>query len=217
MTETILYCYMLAPVAAYSLGAVPFGLLLCLLVKGVDIREHGSKNIGATNAGRVCGLPFFAAAFVLDFAKGLAAVLGGGFILAEFGSDLPAAWMTILYGSLAILGHTFPVYLRFRGGKAVATSFGVFVGLAPVAAGIAFGLWLLLLLAFRYVSLASMVAAVAAPVAVAVQHRSEIGEHLPVLMFTAVVAMLVVVRHRANIKRLAAGTESRVTFKKSAD
>jgi glycerol-3-phosphate acyltransferase PlsY len=217
VTETILYCWLLLPVAAYSLGAVPFGLLLCLLVKGVDIRDHGSKNIGATNAGRVCGLPFFAAAFVLDFAKGLAAVVGGGLVLAEFGPDLPAGWMMILYGALAILGHTFPAYLRFKGGKAVATSFGVFVGLAPLAAGIAFGVWLLLFLAFRYVSLASMAGAVAAPVAVAVQHHSEIGEHLPVLAFTAVVAVLVVVRHRANIKRLAAGTESRVTFKKSAD
>ena len=216
--ETVIYCYVLLPVAAYSLGAVPFGLILCLVIKGVDIRNHGSKNIGATNAGRVCGMPFFVAAFVLDFAKGLAPVLLGGLMLDKFGADLPAAWMKILYGGLAILGHTFPVYLGFKGGKAVATSFGVFVGLAPVAAGIAFGVWLLLLIALRYVSLASMIAAIVAPVAYVILHRNELdAERWPVLCFTAVVAVLVVLRHRANIKRLVSGTESRMSFKKSAD
>ena len=214
----ILHCCVLMPVAAYLLGSVPFGLLLCRVIKGVDIRESGSKNIGATNAGRVCGMPFFFAAFTLDFLKGLAPVLVGAWVLAEFGPDLPEALMMILYGALAVLGHTFPVYLRFKGGKAVATSFGVFVGLAPVAAGIAFGVWLALFLAFRYVSLASMLGAVAAPTAYAVLHRDRLDiEHWPVLAFTAVVAVLVVVRHRANIKRLLAGTESRISFKKKAD
>lgn len=219
MSETILYCWVLMPLGAYLLGSVPFGFLLCRAIKGVDIREHGSKNIGATNAGRVCGKPFFFAAFALDFLKGLAPVLVGGWVLAEFGPDLPEAPMMILYGASAVIGHTFPVYLRFKGGKAVATSFGVLVGLAPAAAAIAFGVWLVLLLAFRYMSLASMLGAVAAPVAYAVVHHDHLdsAEHWPVLAFTAVVAVLVVVRHRANIKRLLAGTESRVSFKKKAD
>jgi len=213
--ETVIYCYVLLPIAAYSLGAVPFGLILCLVIKGVDIRNHGSKNIGATNAGRVCGMPFFVAAFVLDFAKGLAPVLLGALMLEEFGPGLPAAWMKILYGALAILGHTLPVYLGFKGGKAVATSFGVFVGLAPVAAGIAFGVWLLLFLALRYVSLASMIAAIVAPVAYAVLHRGELDDdHWPVLAFSTVVAVLVVLRHRANIKRLVSGTENRASARR---
>jgi len=215
VTEAIPICVVLMPVLAYSLGAVPFGLLLCLVVKGVDIRERGSRNIGATNAGRVCGIPFFVAAFALDFLKGLAPVLAGGLLLEDFGPGLPAAWMMILYGACAILGHTFPVYLRLKGGKAVATSFGVFVGLAPVAAGIAFGVWLVLFVASRYVSLASMAGAVAAPLVYAARHRGALGpDHWPILAFAVIVAVLVVVRHRANIKRLLAGTESRVAFHK---
>lgn len=219
MNATILYCWALMPVAAYLLGSVPFGLLLCRAIKGVDIRESGSKNIGATNAGRVCGKPFFFAAFALDFLKGLAPVLVGGLVLEQFGSGLAVAPMMILYGASAVAGHTFPVYLRFKGGKAVATSFGVLVGLAPAAAAIAFGVWLVFLLALRYMSVASMLGAIAAPAAYAGLHWGRLGEteHWSVLAFTAVVAALVVVRHRANIKRLIAGTESRVTFTKKAD
>ncbi len=211
-----MYLYVLLPLLAYSLGAVPFGLILCLIIKGVDIREHGSRNIGATNAGRVCGWPFFAAAFLLDFAKGLAPVLIGAAVIRLLRADGNADALLILYGALAIVGHTFPAYLRFRGGKAVATSFGVFVGLAPAAALIAFGVWAVLFLAFRYVSLASMVGAVAAPAAYAVQYGSDLRGHLPVLLFAAVIAVLVVVRHRANIRRLLNGTESRVRLCKKA-
>jgi len=211
-----MYLYVLMPLLSYSLGAVPFGLIVCLLVKGVDIRECGSKNIGATNAGRVCGWPFFAAAFTLDFAKGLAPVLAGGAIIRMLQADANADALKILYGSLAILGHTFPAYLRFKGGKAVATSFGVFVGLAPAAALIAFGVWAVLVMAFRYVSLASIVAAVCAPAVYAIQHRDDLGGHLPVLLFAVVIALFVVIRHRGNIRRLLSGTESRVPLRKKA-
>jgi acyl phosphate:glycerol-3-phosphate acyltransferase len=203
----------LIPAAAYLLGSVPFGLILCKAVKGVDIREHGSKNIGATNAGRVCGMPFFFITFALDFGKGLAPVLlGGGWAATLDGTPLDL--LRVGYGVAAILGHTFPVYVGFKGGKAVATSFGVFVALAPWAALIALGVWGVLFLAFRYVSLASMVAAVAAPVAYAVEHWGTLGDRLPVLGFAAAIAVLVVLRHRANIARLLAGTESRVRFGK---
>lgn len=209
--------YILLPLASYSLGAVPFGLILCLVIKGVDIRRYGSKNIGATNAGRVCGFPFFIAAFILDFAKGLVPVILAPALLKEYAADLPVIWMQILYGALAIFGHTFPVCLGFKGGKAVATSFGVFVGLAPWAALVALGVWGLLFVAFRYVSLASMAAALVAPFAVAVQYRNELGTHAPILYFTGAVAVLVIIRHRANIKRLLAGNESRVRFGKRPD
>jgi glycerol-3-phosphate acyltransferase PlsY len=215
----------LLPAVAYLLGAVPFGLILCRTIKGVDIREHGSRNIGATNAGRVCGWPFFFLTFGLDFAKGAvptfvfawAAARGVGPWKPIEGTMAPSMMFDLVgvfCGIGAILGHTFPVYVRFRGGKAVATSFGVFVALAPVAALIALGVWAVVFLAFRYVSLASMTAAVTAPVAYTVQHRAELGRRLPVLGFAAAVALLVVVRHRANIGRLLRGEESRVGGKK---
>ena len=207
--------YGLIPLASYLLGAVPFGLILCRAIKGVDIRRHGSRNIGATNAGRVCGWPFFAVTFGLDFGKGLAPVLVGGAVVASTAPGLSVDGMRVIYGVCAILGHTFPVYVGFQGGKAVATSFGVFVALAPLAAAIAFGVWAVVFAASRYVSLASMTGAAAAPVAYAVRHRTTLADHLPVLVFAVAVAALVLLRHRANIGRLRAGTENRFGAKRA--
>ncbi|MFO7899647.1 MAG: glycerol-3-phosphate 1-O-acyltransferase PlsY [Planctomycetota bacterium] len=213
--------FFVLPLAAYLLGAIPFGLVLCRAIKGIDIREHGSRNIGATNAARVCGLPFFFATFALDFAKGLAPVLAGGAFARwwlvgymEFDPATSLEWLAVVYGVAAIVGHTVPVYAGFRGGKAVATSFGVFVALAPWAALIALGVWGCVFLALRYVSLASMLGAVAAPAAYALLRRGALSEHVAVFVFTAAVAVLVVVRHRANIGRLLRGEESRVRFGK---
>ncbi len=209
--------YLLLPLAAYSFGAVPFGLILCMVFRGVDIREHGSRNIGATNAGRVCGWPFFAATFLLDFAKGLAPVVLGAMVVQSLAPELAADWLWILYGALAIAGHTFPAYCEFKGGKAVATGFGVFMALAPVAAAIAFGVWLVLFVAFRYVSLASICAAAAAPIAYAMQHRDTLDTHRPILYFASAVAVLVIVRHHANIRRLISGTENRFRQERKSD
>jgi glycerol-3-phosphate acyltransferase PlsY len=213
--KTALIAYLLVPLGAYLLGAVPFGLILCRLIKGVDIRQHGSRNIGATNAGRVCGWPFFAATFVLDFGKGLGPVLGGLAVSRSCGAEAQLNWLGVIYGLGAILGHTFPVYVGFRGGKAVATSFGVFVALAPWAALIALGVWLVVFLPLRYVSLASIAAAAAAPVGYAILHRAELRNRWPVLAFAFAIAVLVIVRHRANIRRLLAGTENRVGARKT--
>lgn len=225
--KTWLTAYVLIPLAAYLLGSVPFGLILCKVVKGVDIREHGSRNIGATNAGRVCGWPFFVVTFLLDFGKGLAVVLGGMLVdripsgggsgPGGFGPELPYSWLHVAYGVCAILGHTFPLYVRFKGGKAVATSFGVFVALAPWSALIALGVWLVVFLPLHYVSLASMTAAVAAPIAFFATHPTDIRGRLPVLLFTIAIAVLVIVRHRANIGRLLAGNENRITFRRKKE
>lgn len=204
------------PLGAYLIGSIPFGLILCKVFKGVDIRESGSKNIGATNAGRVCGWPFFVVTFLLDFGKGFGAVFLP-LAIAEWVGCVMAIYLPffgVLYGVAAILGHTFPVYVGFKGGKAVATSFGVFVALAPWAALTALAVWVVLFAVFRYVSLASMAAAVAAPVAYAVQYRAGLEGHLPVLCFAIAVALLVIIRHRANIGRLLAGTENRVGKRK---
>ena len=213
MTYEHVYIYLLVPLGAYMAGSIPFGLLLCLLIKGVDIREHGSKNIGATNAGRVCGWQFFAAAFTLDFLKGLLSVLAGMWIIHWLEADANIEAMKILYGAFAIIGHTFPAYLGFKGGKAVATGFGVFTALAPVAAGMAFVIFAIVLALFRYVSLASIFGAIAAPLAFAYQHRHDLDEHMTILSFTIIIALVVILRHHANIRRLLAGNENRVTFK----
>ena len=189
----------LAILAAYLLGAVPFGLLIAKS-RGVDIRQVGSKNIGATNVLRSVGKPWGILTFACDALKGY----------------LPAAWFPALAGSAAgwlgmacalaaILGHNFPVYLRFMGGKGVATSAGALLGLAPAAMGIGLVVWAALLFAFRYVSLASIVAAVVVPAAGWWLYRGS-----PLLPgFLTALGALVIVRHRANIQRLRAGTENR--------
>jgi len=181
--------------ASYLVGAVPFGLLLCRVIKGVDLREVGSGNIGATNAMRVLGTPLGVVAFLLDFGKGYApaALLGGG----------EPSWQ-LLCGAAAVCGHVWPVYLRFRGGKAVATGCGVIVAIDPViflGAGVT---WLVLLLLSGYVSLASVGMGVAFPVAALLR-----GHSLSVILGTGALTLLIVVRHRSNLARLLAGTERR--------
>ena len=189
-------------VGAYLVGAIPFGLLLGRALRGVDIRQHGSRNIGATNAYRVLGPGIGLAVFALDFAK--------GFGPAALGARLaPAGWtpstVALLAGGAAIVGHVFPAYLTFRGGKGVATSAGVLLAVAPVPTAIAAGVWGATLVATRYVSLASILAAVALPAAAGVLD----GPRSPVAIAATLVGALVILRHRANIGRLARGEEPR--------
>lgn len=207
--------YAATAVAAYLLGAVPFGWLFVKLKTGQDVRTMGSGNIGATNVARVLGTGWFVPVFVLDFLKGFAPVFWGApFIAAAFPcpvcTHLPTA-LAVLYGLFAMLGHMFPVYLGFKGGKGVATVAGIIFGMSWMAALITAGVWILVFLSFRYVSLGSLAAAVALPIA---QHFT--SRRLPgsgqwiVTVFFAVASLLVIVRHRGNIKRLMAGTEAKV-------
>jgi glycerol-3-phosphate acyltransferase PlsY len=204
--------------AAYVAGAIPFGYLCARLVKGIDIREHGSRNIGATNVARVCGRPWGVLVFVLDFLKGAGPVLFAFPLLLKDAWGEPAtpdearAWWTIAgCGVAAIVGHMFPITLRFRGGKGVATATGVFIVLAPAAVGIALATWLLFAALFRFVSLASIAAAVALAAAqAAFGGDGAWGARLPVTLLTGVAAILVIVRHASNIKRLIAGTERKI-------
>lgn len=185
---------------AYLLGAVPFGWLLAKGLRGVDLRKVGSGNIGSTNAMRVLGRPLGLLAFLLDFAKGYAPV-------ALFGEGEPVR--QVLLGAAAVCGHVWPVYLRFRGGKAVATSYGALLAIDPwvcLGAGLA---WLATLALSRMVSLASIAMGLAFPALAFVGMRAgRYGWEVP--LATAVLACLILVRHRANLRRILAGTEPRI-------
>ncbi|MBI4574870.1 MAG: glycerol-3-phosphate 1-O-acyltransferase PlsY [Planctomycetes bacterium] len=193
---------------AYLVGAVPFGVLVGRW-RGVDVRTHGSGNIGATNVGRVLGWRAGALVFALDFLKGLLPTLGalGLAPAATGGPDV----LVVGTGFAAVAGHVWPVYLGMRGGKGVATASGVLAALAPIAFGAALLSWLAVLALGRMVSLSSLVAALALTATqAALWLREPSGGEGLVAALCAAVTVLVFVRHRGNIRRIVAGTESRV-------
>ncbi len=207
-------------VGAYLVGAVPFGLLVGL-TQGKDPRKFGSGNIGATNVARMLGgAQWFFVVFVLDLSKSLLPMLAAAWVVHhEFAGQLNAGiyllWIGV--GLAAIVGHMFSLFIGFKGGKGVATSCGVALGLFPFytwAALVALGVWIITFLATRYISIASMVAAIMFPVAyvfIALLHGWPIGgQQWPLLGCAILVAGMVVYRHRDNIKRLRAGTEHRM-------
>jgi acyl phosphate:glycerol-3-phosphate acyltransferase len=220
--------YAAAVAVAYLLGAIPFGFVLVKVFKGVDVRKVGSGNIGATNVARAGGAILGIIAFVLDVAKGFAAATAiplGAYLISGPSSSAADGFLSqliagkgftdlrMLCGLAAIFGHVWTVFLGFKGGKGVATSLGVLAGLAPLPTGIALAVWIIVTGASSYVSLGSIVAAVALPVAYAAVHHARLAEDWRLFAFTLLVAALVVIRHRANMKRLAAGTESRLSFR----
>jgi acyl phosphate:glycerol-3-phosphate acyltransferase len=184
-------------VGAYLLGSIPFGYVLPRLLRGDDIRRHGSGNVGATNVWRVYGRSLGLPVAVLDVLKGL--------VPAALGLWLGGDWVGVLAGAAAMLGHARPVYLGFsKGGKMVATAGGVALALAPLAALGCAVVWVAAFAVTRYASLASMLAAAALPVLCLV-----LGSSWPVVAFTALAALGVLALHRQNIRRLLAGTEPR--------
>ena len=189
-----------AAVIGYLLGSIPFGMILTGLAGLGDIRYVGSGNIGATNVLRTGNKALAALTLLLDLAKGLAAVLIGSI----WGSDAILA-----AAGAVILGHMFPVWIGFRGGKAVATALGVLLAIAWPVAVIAFAIWLAMLAIFHYSSLAALVATLAA-VALAAFLTPAATAYL-----IGGIALLVILRHHENIRRLLAGTESRISFTKS--
>lgn len=199
--------------AAYFIGAIPFGYLVTRLVTGQDVRAQGSGNIGATNVIRVCGLKIGLLVLLLDALKGVAAVLLP--VLMSAAQDWPD--LPIYCGLVAVCGHNWTVFLRFKGGKGVATSTGVFATLAPIPFAIALAGFLVTLLVTRFVSLASMAGAALLLIALLVQ-RAAMPDSPPSLTLIIVAAILVAfvfVRHRANIGRLIKGTEHRMEWGKS--
>ncbi len=205
-----------AVVLSYLAGAVPFGYLIYRFRTGKDIRETGSGNIGATNVARALGVGWFVPVFALDFLKGFAPVFWlAPWAVAEWPSSSlphPGAMLAVLCGLGAAVGHMWPLYLRFRGGKGVATLAGILFAMNWIAALIGLGVWALLFIPFRYVSLASVVAAAAVPLAhhfTRERFRERWGAPGVITTFLGAAAVLVVWRHRENIRRLLAGTEKR--------
>ncbi|MCB9936497.1 MAG: glycerol-3-phosphate 1-O-acyltransferase PlsY [Planctomycetes bacterium] len=203
---------------SYLVGGVPFGLLAGKLIKGVDIRQHGSRNIGATNAARVIGWKWFPVVLLLDALKGAGPCLAGLWLSGRAGTDLA------LFAAIgALAGHLYSVYLKFKGGKGVATGLGVVLVLtvvpdihAPLPALCALGVFGLVLLATRMVSVSSIVAALSVPVF----YYAWLGgttftdPYNNRFIFLVLVSLFVVVKHRANIRRIMSGTEPRIGRKK---
>ncbi len=198
----------LALLASYLVGSIPFGLVLVRLVKGIDLRTVGSGNIGATNAMRAAGKPVGLAVFVLDFAKGWVAIWG---FAGHVAGQEPLSWAATACGALSVLGHCFPVWLRFAGGKGVATGCGALVAMDPLIWLVGGAIWLVALGLGRMVSLASIAMGLAFPVAawfLTARVEPTVG--------AALLALLILVRHRSNMTRIVAGTESKIGSKRAA-
>ena len=193
-------------IIAYLLGSLPFGLILAKLFGGGDVRKAGSGNIGATNVLRVVGPLAGILTLLLDAAKGWSAVSLAGRVTHEQTTDM------VLAGFLAMIGHCFPVWLGFRGGKGVATAAGVFLALCPSAFLAALVLFIVVVSFWRYVSLASLAAAAALPLLVYLLWAPRFAPPESVTLGSLAIAALVIVQHRGNINRLARGEEPKFSF-----
>jgi len=194
-----------AIVGAYLLGSIPTSFLAGRIAR-VDLRQHGSRNLGATNVWRVLGPRYAIPVGLIDVAKGIVAAV----LLGPLGGTDPL--MPLMAGAAAILGHVFPVFLGFKGGKGVATAAGVLLGVAPAAVGLTVFAWLICLLATGYVSVASMTAAVVFPVAAWLVQP----DRPHVIVAGLAVGGFVFYTHRSNIRRLMDGTESRFGHRRKA-
>ena len=202
-----------AALLGYLLGAIPFGVIVGRLVGGPDLREHGSQRTGATNALRTLGAPAAALVFLLDVAKGVAAVLIARWI---FCTDPLVDWAAALAGFTAIVGHNWSIFIRFTGGRGVATSAGALGAMTPwtilVLAPIAFGLaW-----RTRFVSLGSIVGSLLAPVVTAILWLVDLAS-VPAIVYAVASGLLVTAAHADNIARLRAGTERRIGQKEAVN
>jgi len=208
-------------IGAYLVGGIPFGLLVARL-RGVDIRRHGSGNVGATNVGRVLGRKWGAIVFLLDAGKGMICTLAAGWLGHASETNDPTGrlaaqdWLWLGAGLSCVLGSVAPVYLRFRGGKGVAASIGALLGIYPyltLPALVVLVAWAVVARTSGYVSLGSMVAAALLPAVFMVACRLfnwPVAGHYPLLGLCLALAALVLIRHRQNIGRLMAGTENRI-------
>ena len=208
--------YLATAAIAYLLGSVPFGYILVRAFRGSDVRQSGSGNIGATNVAR-SSPALGALTLFLDATKGLLAVVAGSLLAASAARDATARPRIFIFAAIAavfaVVGHMFPVWLKFRGGKGVATSVGVFVALAPKTLLLALALFVAVVAAFRYVSLGSIIAAVAFPLIAYALHDYHSSPEI--LAAISGISVLVILKHHENIRRLLAGTENRFAFRRT--
>jgi acyl phosphate:glycerol-3-phosphate acyltransferase len=194
---------------AYCIGALPFSILAGKLLKGIDIREYGSGNAGATNTFRVLGKKAGIPVLILDICKGLAAVS-----LVSYTSYLPNSDiylnLQLVFGITAVLGHIFPVYVGFRGGKGVATLLGFMIGVFPLAAALSISVFVICLLVSKYVSFSSIVSSIFFPIGVYYFSENLIST---LFIFSIFVPVLLIATHHANIERLIKGEENKVNLK----
>ncbi|MBN1163474.1 MAG: glycerol-3-phosphate 1-O-acyltransferase PlsY [Candidatus Krumholzibacteriota bacterium] len=189
----------------YFLGSVPSSYIMGRVIKGIDLREHGSGNLGAANTFRVLGAKAAVPVLLFDVGKGFLAVkivsilISGSFVY------------TLIAALVVVLGHNYSVFVNFSGGKGVGTTSGAFLAMAPIAVGICFLVWIMVLLIFRIVSLSSMVSALLLPVSIVISNRYLGGNtHVWVLYLSILAALLVIYKHRSNISRLFKGTENKI-------
>jgi len=207
------YLALIIVVGSYLLGSLPIGYIVGKIA-GVDIRKSGSGNIGATNVLRVLGKKYGYTVFFLDALKGFAVVRISLAFVSTTPPAQPYANLFALLGAVVcVIGHSFPVWLDFRGGKGVATSAGVIIGLMPLAAIIVFPIWFIVFEICRYVSVASICAAISLPITIALFLRFKVMDSVVLLYFSIALAVVVVWRHRSNFSRLLNGTEQRFTRK----
>lgn len=213
--------------AAYLVGGIPFGLLIGM-ARGIDIREHGSKNIGATNTWRVLGKKAGITCFILDVLKGAVPVLVSGAVMHTLGArtlDQTTSWWWLSVGIAAVLGHMFSPYIGFKGGKGVATGFGAMAAFWPhvtVTAFLALAIWIVCAKVSRMVSVSSCIAAVSMPLSLALLRllgwpAEGLSGAFPYLGVTSILAILVVWRHRSNLVRVLNGTENKLGPKPAAE
>ena len=194
-------------ILAYLLGSIPFGYLIVKLTSGADIRETGSGGTGATNVSRKAGKAAGVVTLALDALKGAAAVLVARWLTGEAGTS----WAVAAAAALAVVGHCFPVWLKFKGGKGVATGLGVFLAIAPWAAFTALAVFIVVVWRTRYVSLGSIIAAVFLPLWILLTHTwiEPVGDFAPTMTALCAVSAVIIFKHSENIKRLMAGEENK--------
>jgi glycerol-3-phosphate acyltransferase PlsY len=200
----LIFLYLLLIIASYFIGAVPTGVILAKAFSGRDIRQEGSGNIGATNVTRVLGKKVGALTLAGDLLKGFIPVWAGYHLISSLE-------VVCLMGLAAFLGHLFPIYLGFKGGKGVATALGVFLYLSPIVILIEVIIFAFVVGIWKYVSLGSIIAAAAMPLLLMM-----IAFPKPIVLLSIVFAILIIIKHRSNIQRLLSGTESKVGKKNKA-
>jgi glycerol-3-phosphate acyltransferase PlsY len=204
--------YILTALGGYLLGSIPFGYIVAK-AKGIDIRSVGSGNIGATNAMRVLGKPAGIFVLLMDALKGYAAVWLAGVLMKQFNANADLETLRVIAGIGAVLGHNYTCWLKFKGGKGIATTAGVYLALAPWALLIAFTVFILAVVITRYISVGSIAGAVAVVIAVWVM----MPQNLLLCIVTTALGALAIYKHKTNIQRLMAGAENRFGKKKSSE